>query len=75
MLAVLQCTSMYPIPSADANLNVMKRLKELTNPTIGYSDHTEGSKALNYAVAIGSKFLTHFTDSEKQFRDHKVSRI
>ncbi|UGS20603.1 N-acetylneuraminate synthase family protein [Flavobacterium cyclinae] len=76
MLAVLQCTSMYPIPSADANLNVMKRLKELTNLTIGYSDHTEGSKALNYAVAIGAEILEfHFTDSRegKQFRDHKVS--
>ncbi|MDP5097492.1 MAG: N-acetylneuraminate synthase family protein [Flavobacterium sp.] len=76
MLAVLQCTSMYPIPSADANLNVMKRLKELTNLTIGYSDHTEGSKALNYAVAIGAEVLEfHFTDSRegKQFRDHKVS--
>ncbi len=76
MLAVLQCTSMYPIPSSDANLNVIKRLKDLTNLTIGYSDHTEGSKALNYAVAIGAEILEfHFTDSRegKQFRDHKVS--
>lgn len=76
MLAVLQCTSMYPIPASDANLSVMARLKELTGLTIGYSDHTEGSKALNYAVALGAEVLEfHFTDSRegKIFRDHKVS--
>ncbi len=76
MLAVLQCTSMYPIPAADANLNVMSRLRELTSLTIGYSDHTEGSKALMYAVAMGAEVLEfHFTDSRegKVFRDHKVS--
>jgi N-acetylneuraminate synthase/N,N'-diacetyllegionaminate synthase len=67
---------MYPINPEDANLNVMKRLKEITNLTIGYSDHTEGSKALYYATAMGAEVLEfHFTDSRegKQFRDHKVS--
>lgn len=76
MLAVLQCTSMYPIPAEDANLNVMARLKEITGLTIGYSDHTEGSKALYYATAMGAEVLEfHFTDTRegKQFRDHKVS--
>ncbi len=76
MLSVLQCTSMYPINPGDANLNVMARLKALTGLTIGYSDHTEGSKALYYAVAMGAEILEfHFTDSRegKQFRDHKVS--
>jgi N,N'-diacetyllegionaminate synthase len=76
MLAVLQCTSMYPINPCDANLSVMKRLKDITGLTIGYSDHTEGSQALKYAVAMGAEVLEfHFTDSRegKQFRDHKVS--
>ncbi|MEQ8476380.1 N-acetylneuraminate synthase family protein [Fulvivirga sp.] len=76
MLSVLQCTSMYPISVSDAHLNVMKRLKKLTGLTIGYSDHTEGSKALWYAVAMGAEVLEfHFTDdrTNKQFRDHKVS--
>ena len=76
MLALLQCTSMYPIPPTDANLAVMARLKALTGLTIGYSDHTEGSKALYYAVALGAEILEfHFTDSRegKVFRDHKVS--
>lgn len=76
MLAILQCTSMYPIAQSDAHLNVMPRLKELTGLTIGYSDHTEGSKALLYAVAMGAEILEfHFTDNRegKVFRDHKVS--
>lgn len=76
MLAVLQCTSMYPIPADDSNLAVMAKLKSLTNLTIGYSDHTEGSKALFYATAMGAEVLEfHFTDTRegKVFRDHKVS--
>lgn len=75
-LAVLQCTSMYPIPDADANLSVMKKLKEGTSLTVGYSDHTEGLNALKYAVALGAEILEfHFTDTRenKVFRDHKVS--
>lgn len=76
MLAILQCTSMYPIALSDANLNVMKRYKDLTGLTVGYSDHTEGIKALVYAVAMGAEILEfHFTDTKegKEFRDHKVS--
>ena len=76
MLAVLQCTSMYPIPFSDANLSVIDSFKKVTGLTIGYSDHTEGSKALLYATAMGAEILEfHFTDSRegKVFRDHKVS--
>jgi len=75
-LGILQCTSMYPIPFEDANLSVLERFKEIFDLTIGYSDHTEGSKALQYAHAMGAKILEfHFTDSRdnKTFRDHKVS--
>ena len=75
-LSVLQCTSMYPIPKSAANLNVMPRLKDLTNTTTGYSDHTEGCDALKVAISMGAEVLEfHFTDSRenKEFRDHKVS--
>lgn len=75
-IAVLQCTSMYPIKNSDANLNVMHRFKELLNCTVGYSDHTEGSYAMEVAVAMGAEVLEfHFTDDRtgKTFRDHKVS--
>lgn len=75
-LALLQCTSMYPIQDKDANLSVISRLKEKTGLTVGYSDHTEGNKALETAYAMGAEILEfHFTDSRegKVFRDHKVS--
>ena len=75
-LAVLQCTSMYPIRPEDAHLNVMKHFKEKYNWTVGYSDHTEGTFALEIATAMGAEILEfHFTDTRlgKSFRDHKVS--
>jgi len=75
-IAVLQCTSMYPINNSDANLNVMHRFKELLNCVVGYSDHTEGSYAMEIAVAMDAEILEfHFTDDRtgRTFRDHKVS--
>lgn len=75
-LAVLQCTSMYPIPNEDANLLVIGRFARELDVIPGYSDHTIGSQALKTAVALGARVLEmHFTDSRegKTFRDHKVS--
>jgi len=75
-LAILQCTSMYPIAFKDANLAVMKTFKDHFGLPVGYSDHTEGKKALLIAMALGAEILEfHFTDTRenKQFRDHKVS--
>ena len=75
-LAILQCTSMYPIPFEDANLNVMHTYRRQLGIPVGYSDHTEGSFALEVAVAMGAEILEfHFTDDRegKTFRDHKVS--
>ena len=76
MLALLQCTSMYPIDEDEANLNVLNYFKEKFNVTVGYSDHTEHLEALFCAVSIGAKILEfHYTDNKNNttFRDHKVS--
>lgn len=76
MLSILQCTSMYPIPDTDANLNVVTTLKNTFNCKIGYSDHTEGTYAAEIAVALGAEILElHFTDRKegRSFRDHLVS--
>ncbi|MCB2194272.1 MAG: N-acetylneuraminate synthase family protein [Bacteroidetes bacterium] len=75
-LALLQCTSMYPINNEDANLSVIPRMKKLTELTVGYSDHTIGIEANLYAYLLGAEIIEfHFTDSRegKEFRDHKVS--
>jgi N-acetylneuraminate synthase/N,N'-diacetyllegionaminate synthase len=76
MLALLQCTSMYPIDDHDANLRVMDTLRDATGLAVGYSDHTVGCTALFVAAARGADVLEfHFTDDRegKTFRDHKVS--
>lgn len=75
-ISILQCTSMYPIPYTESHLNVMHTYANEFNLPIGYSDHTEGSYALEIAVAMGAQILEfHFTDTRenKSFRDHKVS--
>ena len=75
-LALLQCTSMYPIPDSDANLNVINTYIDKFDIPIGYSDHTVGMDAIEISVAMGAKIIeVHFTDERKgkKFRDHKVS--
>jgi len=75
-LALLQCASMYPIPDEDANLRVMELFLREFGLTVGYSDHTEGTIAVEAAIAMGAEIIEmHFTDTRegKSFRDHKVS--
>lgn len=76
-VGIMQCTSMYPIPDKEANLNIINELKvRFPNCLIGYSDHTEGAKACEIAGIIGVDNLEfHFTleNIDSDFRDHKVS--
>ena len=75
-LALLQCSSMYPIPDEDANLNVIKTYMKRFNLPVGYSDHTVGTYAVEVAAIMGAQILeVHFTDTRdgKEFRDHQVS--
>ncbi len=75
-LALLQCTSSYPCPDEDANLNAMLTLAGEFRLPVGYSDHTIGSDAALAAATMGAEILEmHFTDSRegKTFRDHHVS--
>ncbi len=76
MLALLQCTSMYPIPENEVNLNVMDLYKSKYGLGVGYSDHTEDIEALYTSVVKGAQILEfHYTDNKNNttFRDHKVS--
>jgi len=76
MLAIMQCTSMYPTKDADVNLSVIKEFKKKFKIDVGYSDHSIGDLALLIAYSEGANILEfHFTDSRKNktFRDHFVS--
>ncbi len=63
--ALLLCTSQYPTPLKDINLNKLKTLrKEFPELILGFSDHTRGS--LSAGVAVGMEaviFEKHFTVS------------
>jgi N-acetylneuraminate synthase/N,N'-diacetyllegionaminate synthase len=75
-LALLQCTSSYPTPDEDANINAMLTLKREFGLPVGYSDHTLGADAIEIAVSMGAEIIEkHFTDTRegKTFRDHHVS--
>lgn len=72
---LLQCTANYPIFDQEANIGVVKNLKEKFDMLIGYSDHSEGVGASPYAVALGAKVIEkHFTlDKTMEGPDHKAS--
>lgn len=75
MITVLQCTSMYPINYEEANLDVMEAYRSL-GTSVGYSDHTVGTRALEVATLLGAEMLEfHFSDdnTNSSFRDHLVS--
>jgi N,N'-diacetyllegionaminate synthase len=60
---LLQCTSSYPTPLCEVNLNKMKTLQgAFPGVVLGFSDHTQGTLASSLAVAMGACFFEkHFT--------------
>jgi N,N'-diacetyllegionaminate synthase len=75
-LVILHCTTNYPCPPEDVNLNVLKTYqKEFPKYIIGYSDHTAGINVPVLAVALGAKIIEkHFTlDHNMEGPDHKAS--
>lgn len=60
---LLLCTSQYPTPPVDTNLNKLRTLSNLfPELIIGFSDHTQGSIAAPIALGLGAVvFEKHFT--------------
>jgi len=60
-IVLLKCTSAYPAPLEDANLNTIPDLAETFSVISGFSDHTLGTTAPIAAVALGAKVIEkHF---------------
>ena len=60
-IILLKCTSAYPAPLEDANLNTIPDLAKRFNVLSGFSDHTIGSTAPIVAVSLGAKVIEkHF---------------
>lgn len=73
-VTLLHCTSQYPTPMHECNLQAMDTLRAFGLP-VGYSDHTEGILIPIAAVARGATFIEkHFTlDRNMPGPDHKAS--
>jgi len=74
-VTVLHCTTEYPTPFEDVNLNAMNTIKNEFDVEIGYSDHTKGIEIPIAAVAMGATVIEkHFTlDRNMEGPDHKAS--
>jgi N,N'-diacetyllegionaminate synthase len=74
-ITLLHCTTEYPAPYADVNLNAIKTMRKIFNLPVGYSDHTKGIEIPMAAVALGATVIEkHFTlDKSMEGPDHKAS--
>jgi len=74
-VTVLHCTTEYPAPLRDININAMLTMKNTFGLEIGYSDHSEGITVPIVATALGATLIEkHFTlDKTLPGPDHKAS--
>lgn len=74
-ITLLHCTTNYPCPMEDVNLNAIDTLKKKYNLPVGYSDHTKGIEVAIAAVSKGATIIEkHFTlDRNMDGPDHLAS--
>jgi len=61
-LVLLQCTTSYPAPVADSNLETIPHMATMFDAVVGLSDHTMGTAVPVAAVALGAAVIEkHFT--------------
>lgn len=60
-IILLKCTSSYPAPMEEVNLNTIPNMRETFNAVVGLSDHTLGQEVAVASVALGAKVIEkHF---------------
>lgn len=74
-ITILHCTSNYPAPYDEVNMNAMLTLRDRYPYPAGYSDHTKGIEIPIMAVSMGAVVIEkHFTlDNNMEGPDHKAS--
>ena len=74
-VTLLHCTTRYPTPVEDTNLNSIDNLKNNFDLNIGFSDHTTSLLVPALSVLKGVKIIEkHFTiDTDLEGPDHKAS--
>ena len=75
LITVLHCTTEYPTPMEDVNLQAMVAMRSTFGVSTGYSDHTPGIEIPIAAAALGASVIEkHFTlDRNLHGPDHKAS--
>jgi N,N'-diacetyllegionaminate synthase len=75
MITVLHCSTEYPAPINEVNLNAMLTIKKTFDVKVGYSDHTSGIEVSIAAVALGAAVIEkHLTlDKNLPGPDHAAS--
>lgn len=74
-IALLQCTSQYPVPFDQINLRAMNTLRDSFNVPVGFSDHSSGIHVSVASIALGANIIEkHFTlSSDLPGVDHAAS--
>lgn len=74
-IIVLHCTTEYPTPMEEVNINAMLTIRDAFKVKVGYSDHTLGIEVPIAAVALGAQVIEkHFTlDKNMEGPDHRAS--
>lgn len=74
-ITLLHCTSAYPTPMEEVNLNAMSHMRQVFSRNIGYSDHTMGIEVAIAAAALGACVIEkHMTlDKTMPGPDHRLS--
>jgi len=74
-VSILHCTTEYPAPLQEINLNAMITMRNAFGLETGYSDHSEGIIVPTAAAAMGARIIEkHFTlDKSLPGPDHKAS--
>jgi len=74
-VTLLHCTTEYPAPLNEINLNAMATMRSTFGLPIGYSDHSDGITVPTAAAALGAQIIEkHFTlDRTLPGPDHQAS--
>jgi len=74
-VALMHCTSEYPAPIDEVNLNAISTMRSAFKLPVGYSDHTIGVVAGTVAASFGAAMIEkHFTlDRNMPGPDHRAS--
>jgi len=74
-ITVLHCTTEYPAPLDEVNLNAIQSIRQAFNLPVGYSDHTDGIAIPIAAVAMGATVIEkHLTlNRAMEGPDHRAS--